>query len=226
MKLLGFLNLRGISGQIAALVVVSIVAIHLILTAIFLIHRPDQPIRRSTAARPACRCGPAARRHPRGRPDAAVRRHRAGVSASRHRKPALGSVPRQLNRRARTCAACIAASAAATGSFRSGQGEDAHKVGIVLPDGAMVSAKMLPGLRQRPFWCGTWMMTLLFAVVSVTLLGPVGGAGADRAVVVVCQGRRKLQPERRRRTVAGTRPGGNPLGGEGAQPHARAHHRP
>ena len=43
MKLLGFLNLKGISGQIAALVVASIVAIHLILTATFLIHRPDQP---------------------------------------------------------------------------------------------------------------------------------------------------------------------------------------
>ena len=43
MKLLGFLNLRGISGQIAALVVVSIVALHLIITASFLIHRPDQP---------------------------------------------------------------------------------------------------------------------------------------------------------------------------------------
>jgi hypothetical protein len=43
MKRLGFLNLRGISGQIAALVVASIIAIHLILTATFLIHRPDQP---------------------------------------------------------------------------------------------------------------------------------------------------------------------------------------
>jgi len=43
MKLLGFLNLKGISGQIAALVVTSIIAIHLILTATFLIYRPDQP---------------------------------------------------------------------------------------------------------------------------------------------------------------------------------------
>ncbi|MEA2795124.1 MAG: hypothetical protein QOI87_2504, partial [Bradyrhizobium sp.] len=42
MKLLGFLNLKGISAQIAALVVASIVASHLILTATFLIHRPDQ----------------------------------------------------------------------------------------------------------------------------------------------------------------------------------------
>src|SRR5258708_19806138 len=42
MKLFGFLNLKGISGQIAALVVTSIIAIHLIITATFLIHRPDQ----------------------------------------------------------------------------------------------------------------------------------------------------------------------------------------
>jgi hypothetical protein len=43
MKLSGLLNLRGISGQIAALVVVSIVALHLIITAGFLLHRPDRP---------------------------------------------------------------------------------------------------------------------------------------------------------------------------------------
>src|SRR5258708_39256818 len=43
MKLTGFLNLKRISGQIAALVVVSIVALHLIITASFLINRPDQP---------------------------------------------------------------------------------------------------------------------------------------------------------------------------------------
>ena len=43
MKFFGFLNLRGISGQIAALVVASVVTLHLIITASFLIHRPDQP---------------------------------------------------------------------------------------------------------------------------------------------------------------------------------------
>ena len=43
MKLLDFLNLRNISGQIAALVIASIIAIHLILAAIFLVTRPDQP---------------------------------------------------------------------------------------------------------------------------------------------------------------------------------------
>ena len=43
MKLLRFLNLRGISGQIAALVVASIVTIHLIITTAFYFHRPGQP---------------------------------------------------------------------------------------------------------------------------------------------------------------------------------------
>src|ERR1019366_5462935 len=43
MKLLDFLHLKKISGQIAALVIASIIAIHLILTAIFLVSRPDQP---------------------------------------------------------------------------------------------------------------------------------------------------------------------------------------
>jgi signal transduction histidine kinase len=41
----------------------------------------------------------------------------------------------------------------------------------VLPDGAMISAKLLPDQWQRPFWGGPWMMTLLFAIISVTLLG-------------------------------------------------------
>ncbi|KAJ8136595.1 hypothetical protein OY671_010192, partial [Metschnikowia pulcherrima] len=40
MKFFGFLNSRGISGQIAALVVVSVVASHSIITASFSIHRP------------------------------------------------------------------------------------------------------------------------------------------------------------------------------------------
>jgi len=42
MKLVDVLNLKTIGGQITALVIASIVAIHLILTVIFLIGRPDQ----------------------------------------------------------------------------------------------------------------------------------------------------------------------------------------
>ena len=46
-----------------------------------------------------------------------------------------------------------------------------RKLGIVLPDGAMLSANILPDRPRPPFWGGPWMMTLLFAVISVTLLG-------------------------------------------------------
>jgi signal transduction histidine kinase len=49
--------------------------------------------------------------------------------------------------------------------------EDDRKVGIALPDGAMISARIPRDLRLRPFWSGPWMTTLLFAVISVTLLG-------------------------------------------------------
>ena len=59
----------------------------------------------------------------------------------------------------------------------------------------MISARTLRE-RQRPFWRGPWMTTLLFAVICVTLLGP-GPRGPD-AAILDRQGRRKLQPERRR----------------------------
>ena len=46
-----------------------------------------------------------------------------------------------------------------------------RKVGIGLPDGTMISANILPDRPRPPFLGGPWMMTLLFAVISVTLLG-------------------------------------------------------
>ena len=49
--------------------------------------------------------------------------------------------------------------------------EDTPRIGVALPDGAMISAKFVPDLRQRPLWSAPWMTTLLFAVISVTLLG-------------------------------------------------------
>ena len=120
MKLFGFLNLRGISGQIAALVVASIVALHLIITASFLIHRPDQPDpsfdrghAQLAAAAQLLGAAPASER-PR-----LIGRYRARLSAARHRKHLPpGRRLRPANRTAPTCTACIAASAAAIASLR------------------------------------------------------------------------------------------------------------
>ncbi len=172
MKLLGFLNLKGISGQIAALVVASIVAIHLIITATFLIHRPDQVDpsighghSQLAVAIQLLGAAPAA-----GRPQLFADIARAFPQLDIESLPPGyvpaanepdGPNPRGLHRR--------------LGSgyrvFSLTHEEDDRKVGIALPDGAMISARIPPDLRQRPFWSGPWVTTLLFAVISVTLLG-------------------------------------------------------
>jgi len=170
MKLLGFLNLKGISGQIAALVVVSISAIHLILTATFLIYRPDEAqIDRGhgqlVAVAQLLGAAPPAER-PRLFADIALAFPQLEIrSLPPDLAPAAdksdGFDLRSLHRRL-------------GGNYRIfllPHELDAHKVGIALPDGAMISAKLLSDQRQRPFWIGPWMMTLLFAAISVTLLG-------------------------------------------------------
>jgi signal transduction histidine kinase len=168
----GFLNLKGISGQIAALVVASIIAIHLILTATFLTYRPDKLDPRiepghsqlaaviqllgtaPAAGRPAL-FADIARAFPQldieSLPPGAAR------AVDEPDGPNLRGLHRRLGSSYRI--------------FSLAHDEDIHKVGIALPDGAMISAKLLPDQRQRPFWIGPWMTTLLFAVISVTLLG-------------------------------------------------------
>jgi signal transduction histidine kinase len=170
MNLLGFLNLRRISGQIAALVVASIVALHLIITVIFLIHRQDQPDpmidrRHSQFAASIQLIGAApAGERPRLLADVAHAFPQLNIEAlpgtvAPAKDPATFE-QRMLHHRL----------GANYRVFSLGPDTDPHKVGIVLPDGAMISA-MLSDFRPHPFWGGPWMTTLLFAVISVTLLG-------------------------------------------------------
>jgi signal transduction histidine kinase len=171
-KLLGFLNLRGISGQIAALVVTSIIAIHVIITATFLIHRPDQPdpwIDRGhsqlAAAAQLLGTTPAEER-PILFADIARAFPQLHIQAL-----ADGSAPAATEADDRALHALHRRLGASYRIFSLGGEYGDHKVGIALPDGAMISAKFAPEQWQRPFWGGPWMMTLLFAVVSLTLLG-------------------------------------------------------
>ena len=171
MKRLGFLNLRGISGQITLLVVASIIAIHLIITAIFLIHRPDQidpSVDRghSQLAASVQLLGAAAvSERPRLRADIARAfpqldiEDLASVPLGATDNPAgfdLWMLRRRLGHNYKI--------------FALAQNDGAHKVGVVLPDGAMVSARLLRD-QHHPFWGGPWMNTLLFAVIVLTLLG-------------------------------------------------------
>src|SRR5579859_1414748 len=175
MRLADFLNLRTISGQITALVIASIAAIHLILTIIFLITRPDQP-------------GPADPSIDRGHAQFAASVQLLGAAAAAERPrlmadlarafpkldieplppgpiPEAGDVEgldlRGLHRRLDS-------------SYRifplANDQPHRHRVGIALPDGAMISARVLRDPRPRPFWAGSWIATLLFAIVSVSLL--------------------------------------------------------
>jgi signal transduction histidine kinase len=167
MKLLSFLNLRGISGQIAALVIASIVAIHLLLTTTFFVHRPDQP-------------DPSIDR---GHSQLIVAAQLLGTASAAERPRLLADIAKTFPKLELQMVPPEAAAAGEAdnpelrslrrrlgGAYRIfplAQGDVIHKVGITLPDGAMISARLL---RQRPFWQGPWTLTLMFAVVSVTLL--------------------------------------------------------
>ena len=172
MNLLGFLNLRGISGQLAALVVVSIIAIHLILAATFLIHRPDQlspPIEHGNSQLVAVvqllGAAPAADRPAlfadiaRAFPQLHIESLPIGAAHALDEPDGLDL--RSLHRRL----------GGGYRFFSLASDEDTHKIGIALPDGAMISAEALPDPGLRPFWIGPWTTTFLFAAISLTLLG-------------------------------------------------------
>jgi signal transduction histidine kinase len=177
MKLFGFLNLKGISGQIAALVVTSIIAIHLIITATFLIHRPDQLdpwIDRGhsqlAAAAQLLGAAPADGR-PRLFDDIARAFPQLDIASLPAESLAAGPVPAAAEADGRAVHSLHRRLGSSYRIFSLGGEPGSDRIGIALPDGAMISAKLLPDPWPRPFWGGPWIMTLLFAVISLTLLG-------------------------------------------------------
>lgn len=173
MKFLNFLNLRGISGQIAALVVVSVLTLHLIVTASFMIHRPDQPDPSSD----------------RGHAQLAASAQLLGATPASDRPRLIADIARAFPSLGLAILAPGTTPAATEPEGvnlhglhrRLGKGYQisalpsdgaAHRLGITLPDGAMISANIQPDQRPRPpLMFNPWMMTLMFAVISVTLLG-------------------------------------------------------
>ncbi len=169
MKPFGFFHLKSIGGQIAALVVASIVALHLILTVSFLISRPDRAERPPDSAHQLA--------------DAALLL--SGAEAS-ERPRILADIVRAFPKAGIELLAPGTASVAKDGddqhvhNVRRHLGhqykvlalapQDGHKVAVQLPDGTMIAGRV----EQRPypprFWGGVWI-TLLFALISVTMLG-------------------------------------------------------
>jgi signal transduction histidine kinase len=169
MKLSGVLNLRGIGGQIAALVVASVVALHVIMTLAFLMHRAERgdPFEgggshQLVLAAKLLGSAPASER-PRLAADIArtipqldLQLGSRTAAQPEPESPTLQRLARHLGAGYRLVALAPEA------------GE--RRIGIALPDGAMISAKT-PVERLPPFWGGPWMTTALFAMISVTLLG-------------------------------------------------------
>ncbi len=170
MKLLGFLNLRRISGQIAALVIVSIAALHLIITTVFLISRPDQPepfmdggnaqllaAVQFLGAAPVSERPHLAAEIARVFPQLDIQDLPVAAATEPQDHPDLRMLRRRLGADYRV--------------FALAPNGDVRRIGIALPDGTTISARAAPHRHPPPFWGGPWMMTLLFAVISVTLLG-------------------------------------------------------
>ena len=172
MRHFSLLNFRGVRGQLAGLVVASIIVTHLIITAIFYFDRPngndphfDRARGELTAAVELLGATPAAER-----PQLLATLARVfpqlnisnlapeNVSAvAGPDGPAMFSLRRQLGAGYRIFPV---------------EGESGSPViGIVLPDGAMISANLPSRPPRGPFWGGPWAIALLFTVVSLTLSG-------------------------------------------------------
>jgi signal transduction histidine kinase len=170
MKLLDILNLRRISGQIAALVVVSIIAIHVIVTTTFVLMRPElndpfdrghgelTALIRLVAATPAAERAALLARVAPTFPQFDIRTVAAGTPTEADNDQEF---PRRTLRRL----------FGLDTKLFSIPGEPRDRLGIALPDGELLSINIEPERRPGPFWGGPWFATLLFIIISLTLLG-------------------------------------------------------
>lgn len=170
MKPFGFFHLRGIGGQIAALVLASTVALHLVVTTAFLISRPDRP----DAA-----------------PDGAHQLIDAALvlnSVSEVDRPRLlADLSRAFPKLNIETLAPGAATVVEENESQHLRGirrhlsrgyevvqlapdGGTHRVGVQLPDGTVIAGWVENG--PRPWlWGAPWLITLMTAFICITVLG-------------------------------------------------------
>jgi signal transduction histidine kinase len=179
--LLNIFNLQRISGQIAALVVVSLVAIHLIVTGFFLLHHNGEPPRGESPRHQIETLAPLIAATPlRERPSLIDRLNAAFPQLAIVNEPPGsndapgGPLPAEVPsppapdhpgppRRLLHIGPGFAVMPGYDGAHHD-------RVNIRLPDGTMMSARIGPDWTPS-FLRGPWLITLLFIVVSITLLG-------------------------------------------------------
>jgi signal transduction histidine kinase len=171
---IAFLNLKRISGQITALVLASIVTLHLIVTTVFLIHQPDPQSRHENPFLHNHDLAGVAM-HLLG---AATPAERAGVIAVFSRSdPQLeiealprGSVPPPEDARRSKLRDLPPWFRDDVRIFAIDPDGDNPRIGFALPDGTAVAMRLKSDGHRPPFWAGPWMMTLFLAAISVVLL--------------------------------------------------------
>jgi signal transduction histidine kinase len=170
MKPFGFFHLKGIGGQIAALVLASIVALHLVVTTAFLMSRPDRPDAPPDGAHQmtdaALLLGSAdAGERPRLVADLARAFPKLGIEllapgtaavVKESEDAHLHGMRRHLGRGYKV--------------VQFAPGGSPHRIGVELPDGTVIAGHVDGGPRPW-FWGAPWLSALMTAFICVTVLG-------------------------------------------------------
>ncbi|MDA9473817.1 histidine kinase [Bradyrhizobium sp. CCBAU 65884] len=169
MKPFGFFHLKGIGGQIAALVLASTVALHLVVTTAFLISRPDRPDTPPDGAHQltdaALLLGSAeAGERPRLVADLARAFPKLGIEML---APGTASVEESDNQHLRGMRRHLGRGYRAVQLTSDGT---VSRVGVALPDGTMIAGHVEGGPRPW-FWGAPWLMALMSAFICVSVLG-------------------------------------------------------
>ncbi|PPQ15861.1 two-component sensor histidine kinase [Bradyrhizobium sp. AC87j1] len=169
MKPFGFFHLKGIGGQIAALVLASTVALHLVVTTAFLISRPDRPDTPPDGAHQltdaALLLGSAeAGDRPRLVADLARAFPKLGIEML---APGTARVEESNNQHLRGIRRHLGR------GYRAVQltsGGTVSRVGVELPDGTVIAGHVDGGPRPW-FWGAPWLTALMTAFICVSVLG-------------------------------------------------------
>jgi len=171
MKPFGFFHLKGIGGQIAALVLASTVALHLVVTTAFLISRPDRPDA-----------------SPDGAPQLADAALLLGSAKADDRPRLLADIARAFPKLNIETSAPGTATVVEDSESQhlhglrrhlgrgykvvqfAPEGGGGHRLGIQLPDGTVIAGHVENSPRPW-FWGAPWLTTLMTAFICVTVLG-------------------------------------------------------
>ncbi|WP_298877122.1 ATP-binding protein [uncultured Bradyrhizobium sp.] len=170
MRPFGFFHLKGIGGQMAALVLASTVTLHLVVTTAFLLSRPDRPDSPPDGAHQltdAALLLGSARPDERPRLIADLARafpklnletlaSGAAAMVDDREAPHLRGIRRHLARGYKLVQLAP-------------EGDD-RRIGVELPDGTVIAGHVESGPRPW-FWGAPWLVTLMTAFISITVLG-------------------------------------------------------